>query len=88
MSTSVVLCGNAHLHASTQRNNIELNGERIDKALHAIEEANIGKLRDVFQDISFNSNKLGEETGRIVQAISPTECSNYIIGAGYASSKT
>ena len=37
------------------------NGERIDKALHAIEEANIGKLRDVFQDISFNSNKLGEE---------------------------
>lgn len=37
------------------------NGERIDKALHAIEEANIGKLRDVFQDISFNSNKLGDE---------------------------
>lgn len=37
------------------------NGERIDKALHAIEEANITKLRDVFQDISFNSNKLGEE---------------------------
>ncbi len=37
------------------------NGERIDKALHAIEEANIAKLRDVFQDISFNSNKLGEE---------------------------
>ncbi|MGQ0509972.1 MAG: type I restriction-modification system subunit M [Betaproteobacteria bacterium] len=37
------------------------NGERIDKALHAIEDANIGKLRDVFQDISFNANKLGEE---------------------------
>ena len=37
------------------------NGERIDKALHAIEEANIQKLRDVFQDISFNSNKLGDE---------------------------
>ena len=37
------------------------NGERIDKALHAIEEANIGKLRDVFQDISFNSTRLGEE---------------------------
>ena len=30
------------------------NGERIDKALHAIEEANIGKLRDVFQEISLN----------------------------------
>jgi len=37
------------------------NGERIDKALHAIEEANIVKLADVFQDISFNSNKLGDE---------------------------
>ncbi|MGX5648875.1 type I restriction-modification system subunit M [Hydrogenophaga borbori] len=37
------------------------NGERIDKALHAIEEANLTKLRDVFQDISFNSNKLGDE---------------------------
>ena len=37
------------------------NGERIDKALHAIEEGNLSKLRDVFQDISFNANKLGEE---------------------------
>ncbi|MFM9967443.1 MAG: type I restriction-modification system subunit M [Burkholderiales bacterium] len=37
------------------------NGERIDKALHAIEDTNIGKLRDVFQDISFNSTKLGDE---------------------------
>lgn len=37
------------------------NGERIDTALHAIEDANIGKLRDVFQDITFNSNKLGDE---------------------------
>jgi type I restriction enzyme M protein len=36
-------------------------GERIDKALHAIEEVNIGKLADVFQDISFNSTKLGDE---------------------------
>ena len=38
------------------------NGERIDKALHAIEEANITKLDRVFQDISFNSTKLGEES--------------------------
>jgi len=41
------------------------NGERIDKALHAIEEGNGAKLRDgdhgVFQDISFNSNRLGDE---------------------------
>ncbi len=41
------------------------NGERIDKALHAIEEANGTKLKDagksVFQDISFNSDRLGDE---------------------------
>jgi len=37
------------------------NGERIDKALHAIEESNIHKLQDVFQDISFNSTRLGDE---------------------------
>jgi type I restriction enzyme M protein len=37
------------------------NGERIDRALHAIEDANIAKLRDVFQDISFNAGKLGDE---------------------------
>lgn len=37
------------------------NGERIDKALHSIEEANGNKLRDVFQGISFNANKLGDE---------------------------
>jgi type I restriction enzyme M protein len=29
--------------------------------LHAIEEQNIHKLQDVFQDISFNSNRLGDE---------------------------
>ncbi len=41
------------------------NGQRIDKALHAIEESNGSKLREgeygVFQDISFNSTKLGDE---------------------------
>ncbi|MEP7367576.1 MAG: type I restriction-modification system subunit M [Acidobacteriota bacterium] len=37
------------------------NGERIDKALHSIEDANMSKLRDVFQDISFNASKLGDE---------------------------
>lgn len=41
------------------------NGERIDRALHALEEANGTKLKDgnksVFQDISFNSDRLGEE---------------------------
>ena len=37
------------------------NGERIDKALHAIEEANGTKLKNVFQDISFNTDRLGQE---------------------------
>ncbi len=41
------------------------NGERIDQALHAIEEANGTKLKDagksVFRDISFNTDRLGEE---------------------------
>lgn len=37
------------------------NGERIDQALHAIEEANGTKLKNVFQDISFNTDKLGDE---------------------------
>ena len=40
-------------------------GERIDQALHAIEETNGTKLKDagksVFQDISFNTDRLGEE---------------------------
>lgn len=40
------------------------NGERIDQALHAIEEANGTKLKDagksVFQDINFNTDKLGD----------------------------
>ena len=37
------------------------NGQRIDEALHAIEEANGTKLKNVFQDISFNTYKLGQE---------------------------
>lgn len=48
-----------------QRRHEPGNGERIDICLHAIEEANGTKLRDnsksVFQDISFNTDKLGEE---------------------------
>ena len=51
----------ANFYALYERRHEPGNGERIDKALHAIEEANIAKLRDVFQDITFNSNKLGEE---------------------------
>ena len=37
------------------------NGQRIDEALHALEEANGNKLQNVFQDISYNTDKLGQE---------------------------
>ena len=56
-----VLPDGASFDALHRRRHEPGNGERIDKALHAIEEANITKLRDVFRDISFNSNKLGDE---------------------------
>lgn len=56
-----VLPASASFYALHNQRHSPGNGERIDKALHAIEEANITKLRDVFQDISFNSNKLGDE---------------------------
>lgn len=56
-----VLPADASFYALHAQRHSAGNGERIDKALHAIEEANITKLRDVFQDISLNSNKLGDE---------------------------
>jgi type I restriction enzyme M protein len=56
-----VLPPSANFYALHEARHRPGNGERIDKALHAIEEANLGKLRDVFQDISFNSTKLGDE---------------------------
>jgi len=57
-----VLPESASFYALYESRDMPGIGERIDKALHAIEESNIGKLRDVFQDISFNSTKLGEES--------------------------
>lgn len=56
-----VLPPSANFYALYEARHQPGNGERIDKALHAIEESNITKLRDVFQDISFNSTKLGDE---------------------------
>lgn len=56
-----VLPPQANFYALHTRRHEAGNGERIDKALHAIEETNMQKLRDVFQDIGFNSTKLGEE---------------------------
>ena len=37
------------------------NGARLDRALQALEEANLAKLRDIFRDISFNTPGLGDE---------------------------
>lgn len=51
----------ADFYSLHERRNEPGNGERIDKVLHAIEEANLAKLKDVFQDISFNVGKLGDE---------------------------
>lgn len=56
-----VLPKSASFYALHEQRHQPGNGERIDKALHAIEEANMTKLADVFQDISFNSNKLGDD---------------------------
>ncbi|HDH0704726.1 TPA: type I restriction-modification system subunit M [Klebsiella aerogenes] len=60
-----VLPKEASFYALYKRRNEPGNGERIDEALHAIEEANGTKLKDagksVFQDITFNTDKLGEE---------------------------
>ncbi|HEX4500707.1 MAG TPA: type I restriction-modification system subunit M [Scandinavium sp.] len=60
-----VLPPEASFYALYARRHEAGNGERIDQALHAIEEANGTKLKDsgksVFQDISFNTDKLGEE---------------------------
>lgn len=60
-----VLPSEASFYVLYERRHEPGNGERIDQALHAIEEANGTKLKDagksVFQDISFNTDKLGEE---------------------------
>jgi type I restriction enzyme M protein len=60
-----VLPRNASYYALYDQRHEPGNGERIDQALHAIEEANGTKLKDagksVFQDISFNTDRLGEE---------------------------
>lgn len=60
-----VLPKEASFYALYERRHEPGNGERIDQALHAIEEANGTKLKDagksVFQDISFNTDRLGEE---------------------------
>ena len=60
-SERFVLPDSASFSALYARRHEPGNGERIDTALSAIEDANLGKLNNVFQDISFNANKLGEE---------------------------
>ena len=56
-----VLPKDASFYALYKRRREAGNGERIDVALHAIEEANGTKLKNVFQDISFNTDRLGQE---------------------------
>lgn len=64
-SERFVLPKNASFYALYEHRHEPGNGQRIDVALHAIEEANGTKLKDagksVFQDISFNTDRLGEE---------------------------
>ena len=60
-SERFVLSEEASFYFLYERRHEPGNGERIDKALHAIEEDNLHKLRDVFQGISFNDTKLGDE---------------------------
>lgn len=56
---------NATFNELYERRHEPGNGQRIDICLHELEEANGTKLKDagksVFQDISFNTDKLGEE---------------------------
>ncbi|MNK87779.1 putative type I restriction enzymeP M protein [compost metagenome] len=56
-----VLPASASFYALHAQRQAPGNGERIDKALHAIEDANISKLRDVFQGNGFNNTQLGDE---------------------------
>ncbi|MEZ8399760.1 type I restriction-modification system subunit M [Vibrio splendidus] len=51
----------ANFYSLFERKDTPGNGTRIDQVLHAIEEANGTKLKNVFQDISFNTDKLGDE---------------------------
>lgn len=64
-SERFVLPKSASFYALYEHRHEPGNGQRIDVALHAIEEANGNKLKDagksVFQDISFNTDRLGEE---------------------------
>lgn len=59
-----VLPKEASFYSLYEQRNKPGNGKRLDQALHAIEEANHSKLKDadksVFQDILFNTDKLGE----------------------------
>ena len=60
-----VLPADSNFYELYERRHEAGNGERIDQALHAVEEENGSKLKDggksVFGGISFNSDKLGEE---------------------------
>lgn len=60
-----VLPKEASFYSLYEQRNKPGNGKRLDQALRGVEEANHSKLKDadkgVFQDILFNTDKLGEE---------------------------
>jgi type I restriction enzyme M protein len=60
-SERFVLPAGAGFQALHARRHEPGNGGRIDQALQALEEANLARLRDVFQGLSFNSSQLGNE---------------------------
>jgi type I restriction enzyme M protein len=56
-----VLPKQANFHTLYQQRNQPGNGSRIDAALALVARENKNKLTNVFQDIQFNSSKLGDE---------------------------
>lgn len=68
------------------------NGERIDKALNAIEKANVTKLKgedkSLFQDIKFDTDRLGDRKQRDYTLIGLLEVFAQYEGLDHQSSKT
>jgi type I restriction enzyme M protein len=56
-----VLPSDSSYYVLCQKRHLPGNGARIDQALASIARSNTGKLANVFQDIQFNSTKLGAE---------------------------
>lgn len=57
---SFVVPKSAHFETLFKERNKTGNGTRIDKALHTIEEKNGDKLKDIFSNVHFNPDRLGQ----------------------------